>query len=88
MSVTLYTSNIIISEEPWVQCFTFDVTEKKQLYHFTQLLPKTATVRQKKEIVLECMLSDTRPHVKWLKNGQPIDVSIRVSNVTAYKAGP
>jgi len=43
-------------------------------YFFTQKLPKTAAVKRKKDLVLECMLSDPRPHVTWYKNGEKIEV--------------
>lgn len=33
-------------------------------------------MRAKKEITMECMLSDPRPHVKWFKNGEPIEVGL------------
>ena len=50
------------------------VKEKKILYHFTRRLDDEERVRQKKDIILECMLNDPRPAVKWLKNGQPLEV--------------
>lgn len=48
---------------------------KKTEYHFTQKLPKTAAVKRKKDLVLECMLSDPRPQVQWYLNGEPLEVS-------------
>jgi len=47
---------------------------KKVEYFFTQKLPKTAAVKRKKDLLLECMLSDPRPHVTWFKNGEKIEV--------------
>ena len=59
-----------------IKIFSFILlAEKKVLYYFTQKLPPKMVVKQKKELVLECMLSDPRPHVKWLKDGEPIEVS-------------
>ena len=43
-------------------------------YFFTQKLPKTMAVKRKKDLILECMLSDPRPHVTWFKNGEKIEV--------------
>lgn len=51
------------------------ITEKKASYFFTQKLPKQAKVKQNKDLVLETMLSDVNPAVKWFKNGKPIEVS-------------
>lgn len=51
------------------------VEGKKASYFFTQKLLKHMKVRQKKDIVLECMLSDPRPHVSWTKSGEPLEVS-------------
>jgi len=31
-------------------------------------------VKRKKDLLLECMLSDPRPHVTWFKNGEKIEV--------------
>ncbi len=38
-------------------------------------------VRQKKDLVLECMLSDPGPQVKWLKNGEPLEVGADILHV-------
>ena len=43
-------------------------------YRFVQKLPETHTVRQKKDTVLECMLNESAPYVKWTKNGEQIEV--------------
>lgn len=51
------------------------VSEKKILYHFTKHIGEAEVVRQKKDITLECMLSDPRPAVKWFKDGNLIEVS-------------
>ena len=51
-------------------------TAKKVEYYFTQKLPKTMAVKRKKDLVLECMLSDPRPHVTWYKNGEKIEVTV------------
>ena len=59
-------------------CLILPQTEKRASFFFTQKLPKKANVRQKKDLVLECMLSDPRPAVKWLKNGEPLEVNIGV----------
>lgn len=47
---------------------------KKVEYYFTQKLPKTMAVKRKKDLMLECMLSDPRPNVTWYKNGEKIEV--------------
>jgi len=31
-------------------------------------------VKRKKDLMLECMLSDPRPNVTWYKNGEKIEV--------------
>ena len=50
------------------------LTEKKVLYHFTRKLDDNEVVRQKKDIVLECMINDPRPSCKWHKDGKPLEV--------------
>lgn len=47
----------------------------KQKYTFNQKLPPTATVLRKKEITLECSISDPRAGVKWYRNGEELQVS-------------
>ena len=47
----------------------------KILYKFTKRLPETAHVRQKENIVLECMINDPRAHAKWFRNDEPLEVS-------------
>jgi obscurin-RhoGEF protein len=49
------------------------VEAKKTEYFFTQKLPKTATVKRKKDLSLECMLSDPRPQVTWYRNGEKLE---------------
>ena len=44
------------------------------LYHFTRKLDDNEVVRQKKDIVLECMINDPRPSCKWHKDGKPLEV--------------
>ena len=53
-------------------------TEMKILYKFTKRLPETARVRQKENIMLECMINDPRAHVKWFRNGEPLEVGLQV----------
>jgi len=55
-------------------CCYLSVAGKKVEYYFTQKLPKTMAVKRKKDLLLECMLSDPRPHVTWYKNGEKIEV--------------
>ena len=50
-------------------------------YFFTQKLPKTMAVKRKKDLLLECMLSDPRPHVTWYKNGEKIEVGTVLSRL-------
>lgn len=59
----------------WIWIIIF-ITGKSAEYFFTQKLPKTAPVKRKKDLVLECMLSDPRPSVIWMKNGEKIEVYI------------
>jgi len=63
-----------IRELVFIQCSW--VIGKKVEYFFTQKLPKTMAVKRKKDLLLECMLSDPRPHVTWYKNGEKIEVII------------
>lgn len=49
---------------------------KKAEFFFTQKLPKTIAVKRKKDLQLECMLSDPRPAVTWYLNGEPLEVDI------------
>jgi len=49
------------------------VEGKKLEYHFTQKLPKTLPVKRKKDLQLECMLSDPRGEVTWYKNGEKLE---------------
>lgn len=42
--------------------------------NFTQELKKKYTVKKKKEATMECFISDSRAKVRWLKNGEPIEV--------------
>ncbi|ESO03551.1 hypothetical protein HELRODRAFT_191869 [Helobdella robusta] len=49
------------------------VESKKVEYFFTQKLPKTANVKRKKDLILECMINDPRPDVTWKKNGEKIE---------------
>ena len=44
-------------------------------YYFTQKLHKQTKVRRKKDAILECMLNDPTPKVRWYKDGEPIEVS-------------
>ena len=53
---------------------------QRQQYFFTQKLLKVVNVAKKKDVVMECMLSDPRPHVKWYKG----DEEILVSQYTTY----
>ena len=63
------------------------VTGKKVEYFFTQKLPKTMAVKRKKDLQLECMLSDPRPHVTWYKNGEKIEVTIVSEHHDILKSG-
>jgi len=48
--------------------------EKKIEYLFTKKLPARSTVKEKQNLILECILSDPRPMVIWSKNGETIEV--------------
>ena len=51
------------------------------MYKFTKRLADTASVKQKQTLVLECMISDPRPTVKWTKDGETIEVGSKTSLV-------
>ena len=53
-------------------------------YFFTQKLPKTIPVKRKKDLVLECMLSDPRPSVTWTKNGEKLEVWRQYLGVSSW----
>ena len=67
-------------------CAFLYFTEKAATYFFTQKLTKQVKVRRKKDCILECMLNDPTPSVKWFKNGAPIEVRIlAVAIITTRK---
>ena len=43
-------------------------------YHFTQKLPAKVAVKRKKDLQLECMVSDSRAEVTWYRNGEKLEV--------------
>ena len=49
--------------------------EKKASYYFTQKLSKKMIGKRKTDVLLETMISDPRPPVKWFRNGEPVEVS-------------
>jgi len=53
------------------------ITEKPPEYTFTQKLKPKSGIQRKKEGMLECFVSDTKAKVKWFKNGQPVEVSVK-----------
>ena len=57
---------------------TITVTQKLVVHYFTQKLPNPAKVKRKRDMVLECMISDPTPHVDWFKDGKPIEVRDQV----------
>lgn len=51
-------------------------TAKAPHFEFTQKLPEKFSQTKRKEVDLECFVSDPRARVKWFKNGQPIEVGL------------
>jgi len=43
------------------------------------------SVKRKKDLLLECMLSDPRPHVTWYKNGEKIEVNVILHNGNIFQ---
>ena len=54
----------------------FEIAEKKQKYRFNMALPDHVEVVKKKEVTLECSVSDPRAHVNWFRNDEPLEVSL------------
>ncbi|XP_071120619.1 twitchin-like isoform X18 [Mytilus edulis] len=50
------------------------VEAKAPHFEFTQKLPEKFSQTKRKEVDLECFVSDPRARVKWFKNGQPIEI--------------
>ena len=50
------------------------ISAKMPEYSFTQKLPEKYSQTKRKEVNLECFVSDPRARVKWFKNGEPIEV--------------
>ncbi|CAC5385763.1 unnamed protein product [Mytilus coruscus] len=52
------------------------VEAKAPHFEFTQKLPEKFSQTKRKEVDLECFVSDPRARVKWFKNGEPIEVGL------------
>ncbi|XP_074660014.1 twitchin-like [Tubulanus polymorphus] len=50
-----------------------NVEQKEMKYHFNMPLPEEVSVIKRKDITLECSVSDPRAHVKWYKNGEALE---------------
>ena len=61
------------------ECFLLPVVKEK--YFFARRLEKKKKVKQRKDIVLECTLSDAQGQVTWSKNGEPVEVSLHQSQL-------
>ncbi|XP_064634017.1 twitchin-like isoform X9 [Lineus longissimus] len=68
-----------------------NVEQKAQKYRFNMALPDQVQCVKKKEVTLECSVSDPRAHVNWFRNDEPLEPlclqSIMDRTTDGYKPG-